>query len=760
VASGGLLNASGYTGYLDDALDEILPTDATLHPYILHYRDYSAGNYDPSNTNGFADCVNPSGYLVMPMGGDEDIREYEFDFTNAESVDFILAIGCTYGISADNKNMRLSPIYRLPQFNKKAASEVSIEITSNNLIQGVPTSDATLTVSVLDMNHGVAVGEGLGEMRAASDIAQISVEVSSVTASPVVVSSPTPTGGDPRDPLNPLTYEITFTNDASGVMGFHRGLVKITDSYPAGENEFLLLNGADGITRVGPTSNPLEGCFNISEFAAYQTFIIEVIGNQAPVCDLDASSEEIYSGSTIDLFPGPGTSDPDGDNIVLYEYDFDYDGTTFDVDGSNTTGAPVTTTPFSNPGTDPIVVDVATRITDDGIPAATSDICTLAITVNPLTLDINFLSTPAEVTSSPFGNHGQRLDPCICLEDDGQYAMAYVYKYYGGTSDTVLGLHSSNGISWYWTQGMIGTSGLGPPCKVAADQGDTDSYAYFSVSSNPDDRNYIAKTGGSYEYTWNNKVPFDHFNELYGSATSGYLYAFGDDYDKIECRRSGNQHLINESWNQMTVNVSYDDPRISNVRSVHEDSTGIMFLAYYNVNENIIKSIKSVDSMGNSWTEGTIWDGTSSDYIEVKDPGVFIDSNDTINVSFERHNNTSGLDEICYVQSTDGGTSFSTPVVVTSSSGSLLNAPIVYVNKFGYDIIVIAYESDDDIYVALSGSYGATFIPDFLISDFADAESDPDLIVDNSNNLILAWQLDDSVHNGSIYSCKVEIIEN
>ena len=48
-----LLSADGYTGYLDDSLDDIFPTDATIHPYILHFDDYSAGNFDPANPMGF-----------------------------------------------------------------------------------------------------------------------------------------------------------------------------------------------------------------------------------------------------------------------------------------------------------------------------------------------------------------------------------------------------------------------------------------------------------------------------------------------------------------------------------------------------------------------------------------------------------------------------------------------------------------------------------------------------------------------------------
>lgn len=764
VASGGLLNASGYTGYLDDALDEVFPTDANLHPYILHYRDYSNGNYDPANENGFADVFNPSGYLIMPMGGDEDIREYIFDFSNAESVDFILAIGCTYGISADNKSMRMSPIFRLPQFNKKAASEVSVEITSNNLAPGNPTSDATLTVNILDMNHGVAVGENLGEMRAASDISAISVEVSGVTASPVVDSNPTSTGGDPRDPLNPLAYEITFTNNASAAMGTYRGLVKVTDSYMAGLNESTLLNGADGINRVDPLVSPLEGTFNIPEFATYQAFTIDVGGgNLPPVADLDVSSETVESGCTIDLFPGPGTHDPDG-SIALYEYDFDYDGTTFDVDASNTNGDPVTAQ-MMNPNITDITIDVAMRVTDDGAPALT-DIDTVTITVVAYWLDINFLNSPTEIWMRPFDNTGTLLDPAICIEDDDQVCVAAVSQNYNSAdNDGPVSVHSDDGgINWGWpSDGHSTTYTLAPPVKLATDIGDPtypDSYFYFSRLNLTDANNYIRQGCGV--YCVHDDAPFDHCNEIYGSAASGYIYAFGDDNDQIKRHRSSEPHEIGwfGSLDTLNIVVTDSDPRLSWVRSIGEDSSGLMFLAYYNSNENIIKRIKSDDILGDAWTEGTIWDGSSGGYSGMKDPGVDIDDDDNIHVSFLRHDDISGENQICYVMSNDGGTTFSEPDIAVSSTGIVLNPPIIATTIGCHDVVYIAYEEDGDIYLTITWSGGTQFESGIVVSTRAEMELNPDYVMDDNDDLIFAWQVDDSIYHGSTYTCKVEIIEN
>ena len=755
-----LLNSSGYTGYLDAALDEVLPTEANIHPYILHFRDYTNGNYDPANPNGFADVLHPTGYLVMPMGSDVDIQPYTFDLTSTDSFNFTYAVGCTYGISADNKSQRMSPAYRLPQFNKKAASEVAVEIATNDLHPAQPSSSAVLRVKVLDMNQGVAVGDGLGEMRAESNVASISVEVTGVTSSPVVVANPTATGGEPRNPANPLTFEVTINNSASGPMGIFRGLVKVTDSYPTGLNEAPTLGGKDGINRVVPLTSPLTALFAIPEFATYQAFSIEVGGNVPPLADIDASSQTVDGCNSIQLFPGPGTHDPDG-SIVLYEYDFNYDGTNFDIDASNTTGLPVTTSPLSNTTSAPINIDMAMRVTDNGTPPMT-DIDVITITVNTFWLEIGFISTPAEVLSTPFGYHGVKLDPALCQEDDGQYAMAYIYKEYSGagTGDTVLGLHSPNGITWTWTQGMIGTSGINSPLKFTKDRGDVDSYAYFGCPASLPGSAFIAKsTGDPYEYTWFD-VPFQHSCELYCSLADSHVMAFGDANDRIERRRSTTAHTV--SWpsgftDLVTITVSDPDPRLSDIRSIGEDSSGLMFLAYFNSTESAIRSIKSTDMAGSAWTEQTIWTDTSGTYTAIRHPGVDVDSNNTINVSFVRHNGSTNVDEACYTKSTDGGTTFTTPVIAVSGTGPIRTTPIVYLKKFNHDIIAIAYENNGDIMLALSCNYGYDFKSGLIISNLAQAERNPDIIVDRNNDLIVAWELDDATYHGTIYSCKLSV---
>jgi len=172
VSSGntGFINADGATGYLDSSLDAIFPTESDVHPYKLHFDDFSNGNYDPSNPMGFASVTDPppSGHLVMPMGCDYDYKDYIFDISGSGDFDFIYAVGCTYALSSSKKSERFSPEYRLPQHNKKAATTVNVNIIDNRLADGDTASKAKLEINVVDVNHGIAVGTALNQMRADS----------------------------------------------------------------------------------------------------------------------------------------------------------------------------------------------------------------------------------------------------------------------------------------------------------------------------------------------------------------------------------------------------------------------------------------------------------------------------------------------------------------------------------------------------------------------------------------------------------------
>jgi hypothetical protein len=358
-----LLNADGYSSYLDDSLDDILDTGATMHPYILHFDDYTVGNFNPLYPTGFESVVDPppSGNLVMAMGCDYDVQPYEFNLVNGETLHFIYAVGCTYAVSADSKAKRFQPEYRVPQHLKKAASEIHIRITDNTLEQGNPSGSATIAIDVVDISQDVAVGSGLDQMKADSSVGSVRLEIPGILTG--IQNVPlNNTGGSGHDPSDPLTYIATVTNQASAPMGIYKGLVKVVDTYPAGSNSSPLLLGNDGITRVSPSQNPLEGLFAIPEFATYQVFEIEVYGvvNQNPIAVLLPQNPTIYENNTVN-FNGTTSSDPDG-TIVLYEFDFDWNGipANFTVDESNTTGTAVSD-PYTTQGT----YTAGLRVTDN-----------------------------------------------------------------------------------------------------------------------------------------------------------------------------------------------------------------------------------------------------------------------------------------------------------------------------------------------------------------------------------------------------------
>lgn len=271
-----LVSADGYTGYLDSVIDDFYPTDATVHPYITHFDDYSAGNYLASNPMGFESVTDPppSGNLVMAMGCDYNNQDYVLNIDG--QFRFIFAVGCTYAVSAASKSDRFTPEYRIPQHNKKAASEISIEIITNDLVAGIDTSTAEIEIHVVDISHGIAVGDELNEMFADSSVSQITVDIPGVTLTPVLLDGGSSVSGTGHSSADPLIYEATITNTGAGGDGVYPALVKVIDSYSTGQNTNVLLSGMDGIERVDPSVNPLDGLFAIDEFATYQTFEIEI----------------------------------------------------------------------------------------------------------------------------------------------------------------------------------------------------------------------------------------------------------------------------------------------------------------------------------------------------------------------------------------------------------------------------------------------------------------------------------------------------
>ena len=358
-----LMNADGYTGYLDNSLDEIYYTDATIHPYITHFDDYSAGNFAPGNPTGFESVTTPppSGNLVMAMGSDYDFQDYVFNIQG--SMSFVFAVGCTYGVSATAKSERFTPEYRIPQHNKKSASEISVEIINNELAGRNTSSTADIEIHVVDINHGVSIGPNINQMLMDSSVSLIRIDIPGIMTTPIQFFGSTSISGTGHDPSDPLVYQALIQNTAGAEEGIYPGLIKITDTYFTGQNILQPLGGMDGIKRVDPFTDPIDGLFNIPEFATYQLFELEVFqGNLDPVCVMDIVTTDFDGWGYLDVeFDATQSYDPDPGDTLVFEWDFDNDGTFGESPDDDFTG------PDDNPThryNDEYTGSVALKLTD------------------------------------------------------------------------------------------------------------------------------------------------------------------------------------------------------------------------------------------------------------------------------------------------------------------------------------------------------------------------------------------------------------
>ena len=397
IANFKLLSADGYTKYLDNSIDDIYPTDATIHPYVLHFDDYSSGNFDPSSPTGFTSVTTPppSGNLVMAMGSDYNVQDYVFDVSSAP-IDFIYAAGCTYALSASSKAKRFQPEYRVPQHNKKAASEVHFEIVLNDLKAGDTASTAQFELKVVDINNKVLVGTALNELLSDSSVDDIFIDVPGVMTSMLVLDGNNPVSGTGHSPADPLVYQGAITNTAAAPEGSYAGLIKVTDTYAPGQNGAPTLHGKDGIKLVDPMVPPTTGLFDITEFATYATFTIDVAHvatNLPPVAVLKPNPASCDLGDNVD-FDGTSSYDTDG-IIVKYEFDFDWDGVeaNFSSDATNATGL-ASSPPYMTEGS----FTAGLRVTDNNGAIDYDSVPVTVVPANVIYVDDSYVGPPYDGT--------------------------------------------------------------------------------------------------------------------------------------------------------------------------------------------------------------------------------------------------------------------------------------------------------------------------------------------------------------------------
>jgi len=364
-----LVNADGYTDRFDERIDLFFPTEGDLHPYKVMALDPCNGNYDPSSELGFTNILAPTGHNVLPMGGDFQYSDFEIQFQNSDALSFTLVVTAAYGHSA-KKNDRLYPVYCLPEFHRKEAWKVDVEVTENTLFHGMADTYCNLAIEVWDWNHGANVDPELTQkdsIKAESDVVSVAIEIPGVALNPVIASGPV--GGDGQ--TAPLEFSAQVFNTAAGEYGMKQGLVKVIDSRIPGLNA-----GGVGecVDRDGVTIFPL------NEFATYQTFEVEV-STPAPIPVIDTMPDppEVYPNESI-TYDGSNSYDNET-TIVSYEWDFDYDGETFDVNYTGPT--PPSQQSENNHNTDNYEVTIALRVTDNDSPIQYSAIGTRIITVLP-----------------------------------------------------------------------------------------------------------------------------------------------------------------------------------------------------------------------------------------------------------------------------------------------------------------------------------------------------------------------------------------
>jgi hypothetical protein len=166
---------------------------------------------------------------------------------------------------------------------------------------------------------------------------------------------------------------------------------------------------------------------NPQNVSTYNYFSVHVTGpiQTPPICDFYVSPDFVYVGQTTFLYPGPGISDPEDNDIVLYEFDFYYNDGVFNAMASNTTGAPVESIPIPYLGPNPVELTMALRITDNGVPPMSS-LCTDIVTVSPNQAPVCDLSVvPMSIAS------GQTVTVSpgpLCKDPDGSIVL-YEYDF-------------------------------------------------------------------------------------------------------------------------------------------------------------------------------------------------------------------------------------------------------------------------------------------------------------------------------------------
>ncbi len=209
----------------------------------------------------------------------------------------------------------------------------------------------------------------------------------------------------------------------------------------------------------------------------------------------------------------------------------------------------------------------------------------------------------------------------------------------------------------------------------------------------------------------------------------GWNYAFADQGGNITVKHSEGPHNVNPfNWQPLTAFMVAPDAYCSHVRSTDMDSSDVAWIAFYNNNESQIGLAHSTGTSPlETWDSSTVVYSAASGIAGVKNPGLFIDSDDIFHICYTRIDTSDMTYQLVYVKD---DSSFSNPTeqIIYESSMKINDAHISIGYKFSKEVIVFLYENDKSIWLVtlIDGvPMGAAEEIDINTDDI-----DPDIILD------------------------------